>query len=53
MESGSNAIDAFELSIKGDMATVPKEIQQSYHPAWQCWIQLTFVSIDGTRPGIY
>ena len=34
--SVSNAIDAFEPSIEGEMVTVPKETRQSYPPAWQC-----------------
>ena len=32
----SNAIDAFELSIEGETATVPRKTRQSYPPAWQC-----------------
>ena len=35
-ESVSNAIDAFESSIEGETATVPRDTRQSYHPAWQC-----------------
>ena len=34
--SVSNAIDAFELSIKEEMVTVPRETRQSYPPTWQC-----------------
>ena len=31
-----NAIDAFELIIEGETATVPRETRQSYPSAWQC-----------------
>ena len=30
-----NAINAFEPSIEGETAIVPRETQQSYPPAWQ------------------
>ena len=30
-----NAIDAFEPSIEGETAPVPRETRQSCHPAWQ------------------
>ena len=33
--SVSNAIDAFEPSMEGETATVPRETRQSYPPAWQ------------------
>ena len=36
MGSVSDAIDAFEPSIEGETATVPRETLQSYPPAWQC-----------------
>ena len=34
--SVSNAIDAFEPSIGGETATLPRETWQNYAPAWQC-----------------
>ena len=35
-ESVSNVIDAFESSIEGETAIVPRETRQSYPLAWQC-----------------